>query len=843
MTDQNTLLTESGGDHSFRVNSVLTHTFARFGLPLEKSTFKSINALKLNSSNHEEVKACFTPASYWADGSLKWVTIEALLQDGCNYSISRNTEDQHQPSIANKHFSLQGTTLTNKTLGCSFDLASAINAKTNAQWTAEIVAHSCNNLRESISVQLSSTDIDKVFISLTLRHALTTNQLEISTLVENKRATAQSDGKWDLGDSNSVFFDHLTLTLTTINHTQQPATLHITDSSTGNKLKTQANEFTLTQYASGGENWQSINHVNAHKELDIEKNGFELRSSSDCYTGKRAECTLECHIANEEFFIQPQDFWQNFPCALTLCEQTISVQYFLNSTELQPGESKSWTLLVTPKKLFKHSKPARIEYGAIHYNATYIDQTKVLPAVKLANHEKTEQLIRLGIEGDHSYYQKREFIDEYGWRHYGELYADHETLYSDQPSSFASHYNNQYDPAGGLLIQYLKSPGADWAGLIYPLIRHVMDIDIYNTDDDKPEYNGGLFWHTDHYLPAETVTHRTYSKYHQAVYEGYQGGGGPGGQHCYTTGLKLYALMHGDKRASDKVIQLTKWVRRFYNGNHSLLGRLHRYISIDRKPNQLTNVGLVYPGYKYPLDRGTGNYLTALIDCFELTHDAALVQEMAYVIQNTVGLGDDLSDRNLLNIEENWFYTVFLQAIIKYILLKIELDEFDDDMAYARAILEKYALWMAENEQPYLNTPEKLEFPNDTWAAQDIRKAYIFYFSGLLFSENSDLFTDKSETFLNYVVGKLENSKEASTTRILAILMQNSSFIGAACDTLLNVKSWPALPEKFKNYKGVSANRRFIKEFISLVPEFSITTEWCWLSTRIGKLRKLRNKR
>ena len=49
------------------------------------------------------------------------------------------------------------------------------------------------------------------------------------------------------------------------------------------------------------------------------------------------------------------------------------------------------------------------------------------------------------------------------------------------------------------------------------------------SSDDKDEYNGGLFWHTDHYLDASTATHRTFSKNHSAAYEGYSSGGGPGG--------------------------------------------------------------------------------------------------------------------------------------------------------------------------------------------------------------------------------------------------------------------------------------------------------------------------
>lgn len=38
---------------------------------------------------------------------------------------------------------------------------------------------------------------------------------------------------------------------------------------------------------------------------------------------------------------------------------------------------------------------------------------------------------------------------------------------------------------------------------------------------------------------------------------------------------------------------------------------------------------------------------------------------------------------------------------------------------------------MAEHEYPYLDRPEKLEFPTETWAAQDIRKSDILYFAAM----------------------------------------------------------------------------------------------------------------
>ena len=51
-----------------------------------------------------------------------------------------------------------------------------------------------------------------------------------------------------------------------------------------------------------------------------------------------------------------------------------------------------------------------------------------------------------------------------------------------------------------------------WRVLMDDLARHVADIDIYHTVEDKAAYNGGLFWHTCHYVDAGTSTHRSYPR-------------------------------------------------------------------------------------------------------------------------------------------------------------------------------------------------------------------------------------------------------------------------------------------------------------------------------------------
>ena len=72
---------------------------------------------------------------------------------------------------------------------------------------------------------------------------------------------------------------------------------------------------------------------------------------------------------------------------------------------------------------------------------------------------------------------------------------------------------------------------------------------------------------------------------------------------------------------------------------------------------------------------------------------------------------------------------MFLQSLGRYLDYKFELGELDRMYAYGRAALLHYARWMAAHEVPTLSRPEILEYPNETWAAQDVRKCEAFQYA------------------------------------------------------------------------------------------------------------------
>jgi hypothetical protein len=130
-------------------------------------------------------------------------------------------------------------------------------------------------------------------------------------------------------------------------------------------------------------------------------------------------------------------------------------------------------------------------------------------------------------------------------------------------------------------------------------------------------------------------------------------------------------------------------------------------------------------GYHGP-GRGSGNSLAALIDGHRLTQDPAFLAKAEQLIRRVIHPADDVPARNLLDVENRWFYTMFLHSLGRYLDHKAERGELDAAYAYARAGLLHYARWMAAHERPYLERPEILEYPDVTWAAQDMRKCAVF---------------------------------------------------------------------------------------------------------------------
>lgn len=830
-----------------------------FQIPFAKAHVFQLSNLSVSDSNHDELPAILSSCLFWPDGSVKWAQCDFIspladIENTQTYKIIAKPQDNNTaatPTITVKQskdeifidtLCSQYTLDTNNLTINQIPLLAHLLDNNNQVHqlivdSISIPAVNEKHFRLTITINGHFIFNDKKSLEFDSQFTFTINSpvIEQQFTLRNPLPMVHHQGKWDLGNENSFFFNCFEFQLAQKNAN----TSLIIDSETDAKPLTITTDFTLYQASSGGKNWQSDNHFDHTRKNNIPFNGYQLQQTDEqLIAGERSQPIIQTIEKQQcaEFAIA--QFWQNFPKALSSKNKQLTLALFPAATashELQPGEQKTHTLFLclndTPY-LQRHLN----QQPLIELDAGYISQTKSIPLfTEQKSTDEIDEIINIGIEGKNNFFEKREQIDEFGWRNFGDLYADHETLEYQGEQELISHYNNQYDPLYGFLKQYLLSGEQRWLELANDLARHVKDIDIYHCDSDKVEYNNGLFWHTDHYLPAETASHRTYSQYQQAdAYQDHAGGGGPGGQHCYTTGLMLHYFLTGDETSKTTVINLAEWITHLYEGAGTVLDTL-----LKIKSRHYAGVKNIVSG-QYPLDRGTANYIIALIDAYEVSGQQSYLDRASLVIKNTATPTENLSLRNLDKVEECWFYTVFLQAIARYLSTKEQVAQFDESFDYSRAVLLHFANWMAEHEKPYLSQPEILEYPNHTWAAQDIRKANVLFAASYyaLEQHHRENYLKKANEIYDYVGAELSTIETKYFTRILSILMQNHGIKHYFADKVFSAQNsaQPAIPDI---EDATSEKRKILHVITRSLFTFSLKNEVNWLRKRAKKVDNL----
>jgi hypothetical protein len=237
----------------------------------------------------------------------------------------------------------------------------------------------------------------------------------------------------------------------------------------------------------------------------------------------------------------------------------------------------------------------------------------------------------------------------------------------------------------------------------------------------------------------------------------------------YTTGLLRYYYLTGDEDARAAVLGLADWVLRMDDGRLNILGL------VDDGPTGLATQ-TVMPGYHGP-GCGAGNAINALLDAWELSGMLVYLGKAEEIIRRCIHPHDDVCARNLLDSERRWSYTVFLSSIARYLDMKAERGQLDWHYAYAQHALVHYARWMAENERPYLDRPEELEYPTETWAAQDLRKANVLrYAARHAEAELGELFLVRAEQLADRAWEDLLRFPTRYYTRPIAIVMREGAW-------------------------------------------------------------------
>ncbi len=595
--------------------------------------------------------------------------------------------------------------------------------------------------------------------------------VRVELALHNPRRARHRDGLWDLGDPNSFTFRDLTVAVGL--RGDGLADVHWKETLDQPVHQTCSSPFEIYQESSGGENWKSRNHVNRYGEIPLHFRGYRVTVGEQERYGERASPTVELRSSIGRFGAAFPEFWQQFPKALAGGDQTLQLhlfpRQFADGFELQGGERKAHTFWLD----FAAGDSSGIDAMAWAHRPAlarclpqwYADAGVVpfLTTASSATETPLDDYLAPFIDGPNDLDARREVVDEYGWRHYGDLHADHEAAEYSGPSPIISHYNNQYDVLHGMLVQYLRTGDPRWFQNAAPLARHVMDIDVYHTTEDKSAYNGGLFWHTDHWRDAATASHRSYSRSNKTS-ENHDYGGGPCNEHNYTSGLLLFHYLTGDPQARETVVGLADWVVAMDDGSVTL------FSLIDDGPTGLASCTTMLD-YQGP-GRGGGNSINALLDAWLLTDDRRYLEHVDRLIRRAVHPAMNINDLDLMNVEPRWSYTVFLVALVRYLMLKQQCGELDFMYSYSRASLLAFAAWMAENEQPYFDTPEKLEHPTETWAAQELRKGNVLRLAAAYAEEPlRTRLVDRGAALVDRAWNDLLNFDSRYTIRALAITM------------------------------------------------------------------------
>lgn len=744
----------------------------RIGLPLPRGC-RTTPPTGLDGDDGRRVAIQSRALAHWPDGSIKWLLIDARIDLEARGRLRLVLGDDAQATGLS--LSPDGAALDVATGAARMrinDPAAAVTidgaircdsllrlrdaaGELRSGKIARLAIEERGPLRAIVRLDGEPIEVDGKALAWSTRLHLFAGKswIRVETTVHHPGAAAHPGGCWDLQDGGSAWLIGADVVWSAV----EPAGGWKLSTDGGAGWSEGTARAVLWQDGSGGERWDHGNHVDGRGELQRRFRGYKLDADGDvARDGLRASPIAQ----GGPLRLAVGRFWQECPKRLSLGASDISYEFFPEVQgrryELLGGERKQHVY---------HVGPADADLRCVHTplavepDARAVRDAGVLPWIP-EDPGEVAPLLDAAVEGPHSLFAKRELTDEYGWRHFGELYADHE---ADFEPGIASHYNNQYDPLGGMLRQYLTRGDARWFTLADDQARHLRDIDVYHTRADRDEWNGGLFWHTDHYLDAATVGHRGFSRRHVELKGA--GGGGPSRGHCYTTGLLYHHYVTGDAASRETLLELVDWVARVNEGPRTLLGALDAARRVGLS-------GLAARRWALPFTRAIGNSIQTLLDGWLLTGERRYLELAERLIRRVATPDDDLDERELDDIEGTWSHTVVLRSIGRYLDLKAERDELDADFRHARDTLLHYARRIRDRDGLYLDRRERLEFPNETWPAQDLRKAAILLHASC-FAE-AEAFREAARKLYEGALEQLESfGDKRHRTRALALVLQN----------------------------------------------------------------------
>lgn len=764
------------------------------GIALPRGSCREVADLSLLGPNGQAHPLQVRGLERWSDGSVRWALLDfqADIEGATPIDLHAGTRQQAAPA-GPVTVSTQGECVTVANDRLTLVMAPGLQAPFVEMWCDGQPALDAGRSRlvvrsdqgGEVSVRISSVEIEEtgpiraavrlhgstlgarpLGVALRVEVFAGLPVVRMRVVLHNPRPARHPGGFWELGDPGSALLRHVGFELTL----PESATTVEVRCAVERDVSFEAFgvPFRLHQESSGKPNWQSRVHVNRKDVVPLRYAGYRLTAGATERAGAHASPAVEVARGDVRLTVTSRLFWEVFPKAYAVTpDGCLHVDVFpaecTDGHELQGGERVMHEFALA----FGSSGTAAADWlrapAVAFVDPAWWAAAGDVPHLTPVDDPDApyERLVRPAIHGDNTFLHKRDVIDEYGWRHFGDFYADHENASPSDRQPLVSHYNNQYDGLAGCIVQFMRSGDPRWWNLARDLAAHVPHIDIYWTDGDKSAYNGGLFWHTYHYVDAGRSSHRSYPRAAGVS------GGGPSIEQNYSTGLLLHYLMTGDPTSREAVLRLARWTAEMDEGRRTVF----RFLS-DAPTGHASATGAT--DYHGP-GRGPANAVQTLLNAYRLTGDRVWIVCAEGLVARCIHPEDDLRAQNLLDAERRWYYTVFLQTLGRYLGFKSELGEEDAAWHYARASLLHYARWMAANEYPYLDKPEVLEYPNETWAAQDMRKSEVFDLAAKYSSEASgrETFIEGARFFFRSSVDTLHRWPTRTWTRPVVLMLSH----------------------------------------------------------------------
>ena len=270
------------------------------GLPCPKGMWPAVTQFRLAANGILLTDAFIKTSQLWPDGSIKWLlceglidlqrhsvsdeivlTLEAVVSDSpLNKLVSpvNNNDEALSLSLGSgKTFTINKAKpfqfVTDKHLSSSFDIVD-INPQSITPIAFSYALH-CNNneysaltVEQKYEIRLGSDK--KLIVETEASIFLSTGTVCAHLTMRNPSAASHPNGKWDLGDPNSIYLKECCISF-------KGKSLESTLTLNSDVFSSSEHEeLTLHQASSGFENWQSPVHVNQDNVNSLPFRGFKL---------------------------------------------------------------------------------------------------------------------------------------------------------------------------------------------------------------------------------------------------------------------------------------------------------------------------------------------------------------------------------------------------------------------------------------------------------------------------------------------------------------------------------------------------------------------------------------